>query len=426
MFVTADRKFNFKKLFEVACVITKNLNKVIDVNYYPTEQARYSNTKNRPIGIGVQGLSDSFKMMFYDFDSPEAMKLNLDIFETIQFASYTTSKDLAKIHGPYQSYAGSPMSQGKMQHDLWGIKDDQLSGMWDWKGLREEIAKYGMRNSLLTALMPTASTAQILGNCESFEPATSNIYVRRTLAGEFVCVSKYLLQELIDLGIWNLDLKNRIVANNGSVMGIPEIPKDIQMRHRTVWEISQKNIVKMAADRGRFIDQSQSLNIHMQDVSKAKLTSLHFYAWELGLKTGMYYLRSQPSTDAIKFTIDVKMVKQQQEQAELFKMNRANGQTAQGKPNTNKIDMMLAPPNVKRSDSLGLQSSSGIDIKAVSNNTAKIMAQTTTTTEISTAEEEISPEERRRIRAELEANIRRIEEEELSARSGCSGGMCSA
>lgn len=262
--------------------------------------------RHRPIGIGVQGLADAFLLLRLPFDSVKARQLNKEIFETIYFAALTASKDLAKAVGPYPSYEGSPVSKGIFQFDMWGVKP---SGRWDWEALRKEIAEHGTRNSLLMAPMPTASTSQILGNNECFEPYTSNLYVRRTLAGEFVCVCKNLLTDLIDRNLWSAEMKNRLIANNGSIQNIPEIPEDLRKLYRTVWEIPGKAIIDMAADRGAFIDQSQSLNVHMTNVNFGKLTSMHFYAWKKGLKTGMYYLRSKAATDAIKFTVDQEMLK---------------------------------------------------------------------------------------------------------------------
>lgn len=309
-FVKEDKTYDHKTLYDVTYVVTRNLDKVIDVNYYPVKEAEYSNMRNRPIGIGVQGLADAFILMRLPFDSPEAAQLNKDIFETIYFAAQTASKDLAQEKGKYATFEGSPLSQGKFQFDMWGIKSSDLSGRWDWDTLRKEVMEHGARNSLLLAPMPTASTSQILGNNECFEPYTSNLYVRRTLAGEFVCVSKHLLLDLIDLGLWDNNMKNRLMAANGSIQGIPEIPKNIKDLYKTVWEISGKTIVEMAAGRGAFIDQSQSLNVHMVDANFAKLTSMHFYAWKKGLKTGMYYLRTKAAADAIKFTVDTKVLKE--------------------------------------------------------------------------------------------------------------------
>lgn len=294
-------QFDHKRLFEVTQVVTKNLNKIIDLNFYPVQEARNSNMRHRPIGIGIQGLADTFIALRLPFDSDEAQRLNKEIFETIYFAALTASKDLAKEHGPYQTFKGSPASKGIFQQDMWGVTP---SARWDWETLRTEVREFGIRNSLLLAPMPTASTSQILGNNECFEPYTSNIYTRRVLAGEFTVVNKHLMKDLIELGIWNNNLKNKIIAANGSVQNIEEIPPYIRSIYKTAWEISQKTILDMAADRGAYIDQSQSLNIFMEETNFGKLTSMHFYAWKKGLKTGMYYLRSRPAADAIKFTVD--------------------------------------------------------------------------------------------------------------------------
>ncbi|TVR37130.1 MAG: ribonucleoside-diphosphate reductase subunit alpha [Cryomorphaceae bacterium] len=295
-----DGKYDHNKLFEVVYHMTGNLNKIIDTNYYPIPEARRSNMRHRPIGIGVQGLADTFIQMRFPFDSEEARMLNREIFETIYYASMTASKDLAKEHGPYETYEGSPISEGIFQFDMWDVKP---TDRWEWDILREEIARYGVRNSLLLAPMPTASTAQILGNNECFEPYTSNIYTRRVLSGEFIVVNKYLLKDLVKLGIWNDELKNKLIAGNGSVQHIDEIPDNLKDLYRTAWEISQKAILDMAADRGAYICQSQSLNVFMENPSFAKLTSMHFYGWKKGLKTGMYYLRTKAAADAIKFTV---------------------------------------------------------------------------------------------------------------------------
>ena len=293
--------FDHNRLFEITYVATKNLNKVIDRNYYPIPEARNSNMRHRPIGLGVQGLADAFILMRYPFESEEAKRMNSEIFETIYFAALTASKDLAKIEGHYESYPGSPISKGIFQQDMWNVTP---SSRWEWDILKEEILKYGVRNSLLVAPMPTASTSQILGNNECFEPYTSNIYTRRVLSGEFVVVNKHLLRDLVKLGIWNDSLKNKIIAANGSVQGIAEIPANIKELYKTVWEIKQRTIIDMAADRGAYIDQSQSLNLFIQDANFAKMSSAHFYAWKKGLKTGMYYLRTKAAADAIKFTVD--------------------------------------------------------------------------------------------------------------------------
>ncbi len=294
-------KFDHDKLFEVTYELARNLNRVIDQNYYPIPEARRSNMRHRPIGIGVQGLADAFILMRHPFDSVEAKVLNREIFETIYYAAMSASKDLAKEEGPYETFAGSPVSQGIFQFDMWGVKP---SDRWEWDVLREEVKTHGVRNSLLLAPMPTASTAQILGNNECFEPYTSNIYTRRVLSGEFVVVNKYLLRDLVKLGLWGEDLKNKIISANGSVQHIPEIPQNLKDLYKTAWEISQKVIIDMAADRGAYICQSQSLNIFMENANFGKLTSMHFYSWKAGLKTGMYYLRTKAATDAIKFTVD--------------------------------------------------------------------------------------------------------------------------
>ena len=293
--------FDHQKLFDITYVATKNLNKIIDRNYYPIPEARKSNMRHRPIGLGVQGLADAFILMRFPFESEEAKRLNAEIFETIYYAALTASKDLAKVDGPYETFAGSPISQGIFQQDMWNVTP---SSRWEWDVLREEIKKFGVRNSLMLAPMPTASTSQILGNNECFEPYTSNIYTRRVLSGEFVVVNKHLLRDLVKLGIWNDTLKNKIIAANGSVQNIDEIPANIKEIYKTVWEIKQRTIIDMAADRGAYIDQSQSLNLFIQDANFAKMSSAHFYAWKKGLKTGMYYLRTKAAADAIKFTVD--------------------------------------------------------------------------------------------------------------------------
>ena len=302
-FVTSEGTFDHEKLFEVTYQVAKNLNCIIDRNYYPVIEARNSNMRHRPIGIGIQGLADVFILMRHAFDSEEAKTLNKEIFETLYYASCTASKDLAKEEGAYETFKGSPASEGKLQFDLWNVTP---SSRWEWDVLKEEIQEHGMRNSLLLAPMPTASTAQILGNNECFEPYTSNIYTRRVLSGEFIVVNKHLLRDLVKLGLWDDDMKNRLIAANGSVQDINEIPDNIKVLYRTAWEISQRSILDMAADRGAYICQSQSLNIFMKNVTNSKLTSMHFHAWKIGLKTGMYYLRTKAAVDAIKFTIDKK------------------------------------------------------------------------------------------------------------------------
>ena len=300
-FVKDDLTYDHKKLYEITKVITKNLNKVIDVNYYPVEEARNSNMKHRPIGIGVQGLADTFILMRHSFDSKEAKKLNVEIFETIYFGAMEASMELSKKEGSYETYEGSPVSKGIFQFDMWGITPD--SNRWDWTKLKQKVKKNGVRNSLLLAPMPTASTSQILGNNECFEPYTSNIYTRRVLSGEFIVVNKHLLKDLIKLNLWDDSMKDKLMEANGSIQGFKEIPDDIKHLYRTVWEVSQKSIIDMAADRGAYICQSQSMNIHMQDATFGKLTSMHFHAWKKGLKTGLYYLRTKAAADAIKFTI---------------------------------------------------------------------------------------------------------------------------
>ncbi|KAK6976892.1 hypothetical protein BgiMline_023350 [Biomphalaria glabrata] len=301
MYVKSDKTFDFERLQYVTKVAVRNLNKIIEVNYYPVPQAEVSNKRHRPIGLGVQGLADAFILMRYPFDSPEAKQLNKEIFETIYFAALDASCELAEKYGPYETYPGSPVSKGILQHDMWNVKP---STKLDWDGLRKRIAQYGVRNSLLMAPMPTASTAQILGNNESIEAYTSNIYSRRVLSGEFQIVNHHLLKDLTDRGLWNEDIKNQIIAAGGSIQGIATIPEDLKDLYKTVWEIKQKVVLEMAADRGAFIDQSQSLNIHIAEPNYGKLSSMHFYAWRLGLKTGMYYLRTKPAAQAIQFTVD--------------------------------------------------------------------------------------------------------------------------
>ena len=315
-FVKDDLTYDHQKLYEITKVITRNLNKVIDVNYYPVEEARNSNLRHRPIGIGVQGLADTFILMRQSFDSPEAKQLNAEIFETIYFAAMESSMEIAQKEGPYKTYEGSPVSKGIFQFDMWGVVPS--SKRWDWTKLKREVKKHGVRNSLLLAPMPTASTSQILGNNECFEPYTSNIYTRRVLSGEFIVVNKHLLKDLIKLNLWNENMKDRLMESNGSIQGFEEIPEDIKKLYRTVWEVSQKSIIDMAADRGAYICQSQSMNIHMQDANFGKLTSMHFHAWKKGLKTGLYYLRTKAAADAIKFTIvkeEKSMDKEEQQSA---------------------------------------------------------------------------------------------------------------
>jgi ribonucleoside-diphosphate reductase alpha chain len=306
-------EFNHDKLFEVTYQATINLNRIIDNNYYPVEEARNSNMRHRPIGLGVQGLADAYIMMRYPFDSPEAVQLNKDIFETIYYAAMTASKDLAKVEGAYETFSGSPVSQGIFQFDMWNVKP---SNRWEWGVLREEVKEFGVRNSLLLAPMPTASTAQILGNNECFEPYTSNVYTRRVLSGEYIIVNKHLLKDLVKEGLWNMEMRQKLMVSNGSIQNINEIPQHLKDLYKTAWEISQKVIIEQSADRGAYICQSQSLNIFMESANFGKLTSMHFYGWEKGLKTGMYYLRTKAATDAIKFTVEKASVAQVVEKTE--------------------------------------------------------------------------------------------------------------
>ena len=307
MFVDQDKEgvkyFNHKKLFKVTKKITRNLDTVIDRNYYPVKEAENSNVRHRPIGLGIQGLSDAFIMLRMPFTSDEAKKLNQEIFETIYFAAVTSSMEIAKTKEPYSTFKGSPMSNGEFQFNMWGVSEDDLSGRWDWKGLRKKVMKNGVRNSLLVAPMPTASTSQILGNNEAFEPYTSNIYTRRVLSGEFIVVNKHLLEDLVELDLWDNNMKEEIMRANGSIQHIDVIPQNLKDLYKTVWEMSMKDIIDMSRQRGYFVDQSQSLNLFMQDANYSKLTSMHFYAWKSGLKTGMYYLRTKSAVNAIQFTV---------------------------------------------------------------------------------------------------------------------------
>ncbi|KAF9111154.1 Ribonucleoside-diphosphate reductase large subunit [Mortierella sp. AM989] len=296
-----NKRFDYDQMHKIVKIVTKNMNKVIDVNYYPVPEAEKSNKRHRPIGLGIQGLADAFVMLRYPFDSPEARELNKGIFETLYHAALEASCEIAKENGPYETYEGSPVSQGILQYDMWNVTPSDL---WNWDRLKENIKKYGVRNSLLVAPMPTASTSQILGNNECFEPYTSNIYQRRVLSGEFQVVNHHLLNDLTQMGLWNESMKNQIIAAGGSIQGLAELDDDFKMLYRTIWEIPQKALLEMAADRAPFIDQSQSLNVFMSDPSANKITSMHFFAWKKGLKTGMYYLRSRPAVDAIKFTVD--------------------------------------------------------------------------------------------------------------------------
>ena len=303
---SARGEYDFGKLHEVTQVVIRNLNKIIDGNHYPVEEARRSNFRHRPVGVGVQGLADTFLALRLPFESAAAKQLNVQIFETIYHAALTASCDLAKVEGPYTTYEGSPVSKGILQYDMWKVTPTDL---WDWDSLKSQIVKHGVRNSLLVAPMPTASTSQILGFNECFEPYTSNIYSRRVLAGEFQVVNPWLLKDLVDMGLWSDNMKNRIISDGGSIQNIPNVPADIKTLYKTVWEISQRTIVQMAADRGAFIDQSQSLNIHMKEPTMGKITSMHFAGWKLGLKTGMYYLRTMAASAPIQFTVDQEQLK---------------------------------------------------------------------------------------------------------------------
>jgi ribonucleoside-diphosphate reductase alpha subunit len=333
-FVVDRDTYDFAGLHRVAKVVTRNLNRIIDINYYPVPQTRRSNLRHRPIGIGVQGLADAFIRMRMPFDSEPARLLNKRIFETIYHAALEASCEISAVEGPYETYPGSPVSRGVLQYDMWGVTPTDL---WDWAVLKEKIAAHGVRNSLLVAPMPTASTSQILGYNECFEPYTSNIYTRRVLAGEFQIVNQYLMKDLTDLGLWNDQMKNRIIAANGSVQRIAQIPQELKDLYKTVWEISQKVIIDLAADRGAFIDQSQSLNIHIAEPTFPKLTSMHFYGWKLGLKTGMYYLRARPAVDAIKFTVDQSLIAEDIENMSIASSNISN-KTGKGGPVASKAE----------------------------------------------------------------------------------------
>lgn len=328
MFVK-NGSFDHKELFKVTKRVTRNLNKVIDRNFYPVPEAENSNMRHRPIGLGVQGLADTFIMLRLPFTSDEAKALNQEIFETLYYAAVTASMELAVEEGPYSSFQGSPMAEGKFQFNLWGLEDSELSGRWDWEKLRKAVVRHGVRNSLLVAPMPTASTSQILGNNECFEPYTSNIYTRRVLSGEFIVVNKHLLEDLVNLGLWNEEIKQELMRANGSVQEIEGIPQEIKELYRTVWELSMKDIIDMSRQRGYFIDQSQSLNLFMENANFAKLTSMHFYAWKSGLKTGMYYLRTKAAVDAIKFTLDNS---KKQEPVAISQSEGVEGAPGQGLP----------------------------------------------------------------------------------------------
>ncbi len=345
MFVK-NGEFDHKELFRITKRVTKNLNKVIDRNYYPVKEAENSNMRHRPIGLGVQGLADTFIQLRMPFTSDEAKKLNQEIFETLYYAAVTASVEEAKADGAYQTYEGSPISKGEFQHNLWNVKDEELSGRWDWAKLRKQVLKHGVRNSLLVAPMPTASTSQILGNNECFEPYTSNIYTRRVLSGEFIVVNKHLLEDLVELGLWNEALKQDIMRANGSIQGIDIIPQEIKDLYKTVWELSMKDIIDMSRQRGYFIDQSQSLNLFMEGATMAKLTSMHFYAWKSGLKTGMYYLRTKSAVDAIKFTLQTS--KKEEPVAEVVEVDNTV-ETAQHKAKKEKLAAQNAAKFAKQS-----------------------------------------------------------------------------
>lgn len=324
MFVKENKTYDFEKLKNVTKTVTRNLNKIIDINYYPIPQAKTSNFRHRPIGIGVQGLADTFILMRLPFDSEKARTLNQQIFETLYYGALEASCELAEKEGTYETYAGCPVSRGILQYDMW---DKKPTDMWDWDKLKAKISAHGLRNSLLLAPMPTASTAQILGNNESFEPFTSNIYTRRVLSGEFQVVNHHLLRDLTEAGLWDDDMKNLIIANNGSIQNIEKIPKELRDLYKTVWEISNKTLIHMAADRGAFIDQSQSFNIHVAEPNYGKLTSIHFYGWKMGLKTGMYYLRTKPAANAIQFTVDKTRAKEQMANGKAKKNDDINMQS---------------------------------------------------------------------------------------------------
>lgn len=339
MFVTPQRTFDFAKLKEVTKTVARNLNRIIDINFYPLPEARKSNMRHRPIGIGIQGLADAFIMMRFPYESPEAIQLNQQIFETLYYGALEASCELAERDGTYETYKGSPVSKGILQYDMWNKTPTNL---WDWAALKAKIAQHGVRNSLLLAPMPTASTAQILGNNESFEPYTSNIYNRRVLSGEFQVVNHHLIKDLTELNMWDEDMKNEIIADYGSIQNITRIPKDIRELYKTVWEISVKTTINMAADRGAFIDQSQSFNIHVAAPTYQIMTSIHFYGWKAGLKTGMYYLRTRPAADPIQFTVDKKRL------AVSRALNNADNDE-----NVQPNDQTTAPNKLKASNGIG-------------------------------------------------------------------------
>ncbi|KAJ6584061.1 ribonucleotide reductase alpha subunit [Mycena vulgaris] len=376
-------KYDFQHLHAITKVVTFNLNRIIDVNYYPIPETRRSNMRHRPIGVGVQGLADVFLALRMPFESPAAKELNQQIFETIYHGALEASAELAEKDGPYETYQGSPASQGELQYDMWGVTP---SSLWDWDTLKAKIAKTGLRNSLLTAPMPTASTSQILGNNECFEPYTSNIYTRRVLSGEFQVVCPWLLRELVDLGLWDDNMKNMLIAHRGSVQNIPTIPDDVKAIYKTVWEISQKRILELAADRGAFICQSQSLNVHLSAPTMGQLTSMHFYGWKRGLKTGMYYLRTQPAAQAIQFTVD---------QSVLNDAKVHNDNATKAKAALKALDVAAAAPPPAASAVPALVSSTGFASPASSSSSREQSPATPPKTrerEVAIKQESVSPE----------------------------------
>ena len=349
-----DGEFNHQLLYDYVYQVVRNLNNVIDVNFYPTEETKRSNFRHRPIGLGVQGLADVFCMLRLPFESEHADQLQTDIFETIYFAAMTSSKDLSKESGPYESIGGSPIEKGIFQYQMWGLKDKDLSGRWDWTSLRKDVVKFGVRNSLLLAPMPTASTAQILGNNEAFEPFTSNLYSRRTLGGEFIVINKHLVKELMENGLWNDDIKDKLILENGSIQNIPEIPVEVKEIYKTVWEMSQKTILNMAARRSVFIDQSQSLNLFISNATKAKLLSAHLHGWRLGLKTGMYYLRTRSAVDPLK-GLGISTTKSQpipeQTTSEVIETKENPTPTSNSLLSDNTVLEMVSQPTIRPDDS---------------------------------------------------------------------------
>lgn len=379
-------KYDFQKLHDVTKVITYNLNKIIDVNYYPIPEARRSNMRHRPIGVGVQGLADAFMALRMPFDSPEAKALNIQIFETIYHAALEASSELAVRDGPYETWMGSPAQLGRLQYDLWGVTPTDL---WDWTSLKATIARDGLRNSLLVAPMPTASTSQILGFNECFEPYTSNIYTRRVLAGEFQVVCPWLLRELVDLGLWDDNMKNMIIAHNGSVQNIPSIPDRVKAIYKTVWEISQKKVLDLAADRGAFICQSQSLNVHLQAPTLGQLTSMHFYGWKKGLKTGMYYLRTRPAAQATQFTVDQSVLKDAKKQVTDGAARAASRVQTNGHPETSTIMSTTSPVTPRNPITPSISASSSSSTIAVKEESISPSIKLSTTFDKAQTSEEV-------------------------------------